>query len=202
MLSYNEYLFLAIAYLLGSVAFGVIITRLLGLGDITKKGSGNIGATNVVRVAGKKIGGIVFLLDFLKGLLPAFIYKSFLLSSETSVALYLIAFASVIGHILPIWHKFKGGKGVATGFGAILAIDYILFLIAILLWIITYKLSKISSASALVSYGLIPFIGFAMHQNNFFLISFLMSLSAIIFYKHIPNIKRLLNGEEKPFRKN
>ncbi len=203
--AFNEYLFLIIAYLLGSVAFGVIITKFLGLGDITKQGSGNIGATNVVRVAGKKVGGLVFALDLLKGFLPAFIYKMYFFEADSNstphYAIYLIAMASVLGHIFPIWRKFKGGKGVATGLGAILALKPVIFLLTIFIWLLTYKTTRISSLSALASFGIIPFLSFGIYQNNFYLLFFLISLSLIIYFKHISNIKRLLNGEEKPFTK-
>lgn len=193
MPGFNEYLFIAIAYLLGSVAFGSILTRICGFGDISKQGSGNIGATNVVRVAGKKLGAATFLLDFLKGFLPAFIYSQII---SDALAVYIVAMASVVGHIFPIWNKFKGGKGVATGFGAILAVSYMLLLVAIGFWVATYKLKKISSLSALVSYGLLPFVSFFIYPENKYLMIFLFILSVIVFVRHKANIKRLLNGEE------
>ncbi len=200
MFGFNEYLFLAIAYLLGSIPFGAVLVKMLGLGDIRSQGSGNIGATNVVRVAGKKIGAVVFLLDFIKGFLPAFMYMN--CCGEENSARFFIAFTAVLGHVFPIWLKFKGGKGVATGFGAILSIDSTLFFIAVSLWVITYLITKTSSLSALVSYGLLPFISFFIYSNNTHLFIFLAALSLLIFFRHIANIKRLLNGEERSFKKN
>lgn len=199
MFGFNEYLFLSIAYLLGSIPFGAVLVKMIGLGDIRSQGSGNIGATNVVRVAGKKIGAVVFLLDLIKGFLPAYMYINCFGGDDMNK--YCIAATAVLGHIFPVWLKFKGGKGVATGFGAILSVNPVLFLVAVGLWLIAYFTTKISSVSALVSYGLLPFVAFFVYQGENLMI-FLFLLTLLIYFRHYANIKRLLNGEEKPFKKN
>lgn len=197
MFSFNEYIIFILSYLLGSVPFGLIIVKLKGLGNISQQGSGNIGATNVVRVAGKKLGAITFLLDFLKGFIPVDIYQYFY--PENYLVISIIALLSVVGHIFTPWLKFKGGKGVATGIGVIFAINYLVGLLCIITWLACFKASKISSASALLSFGLMPFY-FFFTGENYIIITFGAILSILVFAKHHSNIKKLLNGEESSFR--
>lgn len=196
MFSFNEYLFFVLAYLIGSIPFGVIIARMYGLGDITKLGSGNIGATNLTRVGGKKLGSITFLLDFMKSALPTFAFKSLFPGNDG----YLIcALLAVIGHILPVFNNFKGGKGVASSFGALLAVSPLIFLLTAATWVATFLITRISSASAILAFSLMP-VFTATITSNFRVMIFAIILSLIIFICHLSNIKRLLNGEEKKFK--
>ena len=201
MFAFNEYLLFGFSYLLGSIPFGVIVVKFAGLGDIYKQGSGNIGATNIVRVAGKKLGVITFLLDFIKGIVPSLIFFNFYNEISENEVLAIIAVLTILGHCFPIWLKFKGGKGVATSFGIVLALSYQVFLIVVLIWFLAFKLSKTSSIGALVAYGLLPFVSFAVNtkQDPSLLICYFL-ISVIIFVRHIPNIKRLLKNEEKSFK--
>ena len=198
MFTFNEYLYFIVAYLIGSVPFGIIVARMAGIGDITKQGSGNIGATNVARVGGKKLGAICFLLDFLKCYIPTTIYIMYFGFNDGAL---ITALLSVIGHILPVFNRFKGGKGVATGFGALMAINPYICLVSILLWAACFFTTRISSASALFSFAMMPFVFFVMGSTNHQMI-FAIALSLIIYARHIDNIKRLLNGNEKGFKAN
>jgi glycerol-3-phosphate acyltransferase PlsY len=194
--SFNEYLFFAVAYLIGSIPFGVIVSKIAGIGDITKQGSGNIGATNVARVGGKKLGFITFFLDFTKGCLPAVIFIEYFGASLSALIFSLLL---IIGHIFPIFNKFKGGKAVATSFGVIFTISPIVGIFTALLWLACFKITKISSASALFSFALMPFsFLFVTNQNQ--VLIFAMAVSLIIYIRHIENIKRLIMGSEKSFK--
>jgi len=135
-----------ISYLFGSILFGVIVSKFLKIGNLREEGSGNIGATNIARVSGnKKIGILVAILDGLKGAVPVILARH--LGFDQQVA--IVGTAAVLGHIFPIWHKFKGGKGVATFLGMNLAINYTIGIKLILIWIITFAISKISSCASL-----------------------------------------------------
>ena len=197
MFSFNEYLFLPLAYLIGSIPFGVFVAKLGGIKDITKQGSGNIGATNILRVGGKKLGALTFILDFLKGLVPITIY--IYLYGLTIFTLYG-AVLCVIGHIFPIFNKFKGGKGVATSLGVIMAINPQVCLIMLALWVLLFLITKISSASALFIFAMMPFVILVINSQNKEFMIFGIVLSIIIYLSHTANIKRLLNGTEKSFK--
>lgn len=177
---------------MGSIPFGIIVAKLTGLGDLTKQGSGNIGATNVVRVGGRKLGAVTFLLDFLKGCLPTILYINIF---GTGPGEFICALLTVIGHIFSVFNKFKGGKGVATGFGVIMAADPTICIISLLLWLGCFLVTRISSASALFSFAMTPFIVFILSDDKN-LIAFSILLSLIIYITHYENIKRLLNGRE------
>ncbi len=197
MFTFNEYLFFIASYLLGSIPFGIIVAKLYGVKDITQHGSGNIGATNVVRVSGKKAGALCFMLDFCKGLIPVLLYMHYFGINEGR---FIVALLVVIGHILPVFNRFRGGKGVATGFGVLMAISPFLGFSAILLWVACFLTTRISSASALFSYSFMPFFLLPITDNVYAMI-FAVILSLIIYIRHIDNIKRLLKGKEKPFAK-
>ena len=200
MLPFNEYIIFTFAALLGSIPFGLIIVKFSGLGNISQQGSGNIGATNVVRVAGKKLGALTFICDLLKGLIPLVIYKYFY--PESYLGMAIVASIAILSHMFTPWLKFKGGKGVATGFGVLLGINPIIALATIFTWIVAYKSTKVSSIGALASYGLLPiyFFFFEPSKSKELLI-FSIILSIVIWLKHHENIKRLLNGEENAFKK-
>ncbi len=198
MFSFNEYLYFIAAYLIGSVPFGIIVAKVAGVGDITKQGSGNIGATNVARVGGKKLGTATFILDFLKCYIPTTIYIDQFGYGDGAL---ICAFLIVIGHILPVFNRFRGGKGVACGFGALLALNPYVCIISLLIWLACFLTTRISSASALLSFALMPFVLFMVNTSaSTNLMLFALALSAVIYIRHIENIKRLLGGNEKGFK--
>ena len=188
-------------YLIGSVPFGLVLTKMSGLGDIRNIGSGNIGATNVLRTGNKKIAFLTLILDGSKGALALFLLTS-ILTNTSILSLYnyeliisVVAISSILGHCFPIWLNFKGGKGVATGFGAILFLNLIVGIIALIIWLLIAKLFKISSMSALISYFLIPFLMVFNSAENYFIIASIF-ISLICWFQHRENIKRLLNRTE------
>jgi glycerol-3-phosphate acyltransferase PlsY len=187
-----------IAYLAGSIPFGLVLSELFGKGNLRKKGSKNIGATNVLRTQGKVLGFLTFFLDFLKGMIPCY----FLESGNEIVNLMIIA-APVLGHIFPVWLKFKGGKGVATFFGVICAMHFSVFIGAVTMWIAVFAITKISSIAGLVSilfscliFFLVSYCSFCGEDGNFHQLYVVLSLAVIIFIKHHDNIKRLVNKKE------
>ena len=188
-------------YFLGSIPFGLILTKISGLGDIRKIGSGNIGATNVLRTGNKKIALFTLLLDGGKGAV-AICLITIILTKVFDNNFYMLGFyqctvaiSAVVGHCFPIWLRFKGGKGVATGFGVILSLNLNIGIVALLIWVLIAKVFKISSMSALIAYFLIPILMFYFETENiYFLSSFIISL--ICFVQHRENIKRLINRSE------
>ena len=201
---HSHLLFLSVflfGYFMGSIPFGLLLSKLSGLGDIRNIGSGNIGATNVLRTGNKKIALLTLILDGTKGGLaiyvvsisPSFIEFHFTININFFQS--LVAVSAVIGHCFPIWLNFKGGKGVATGFGTIIFLNIYVGVIALLIWLSIAKLYRISSLSALISYLFIPIsMFFFTSEKSFFLASVLISL--ICYLQHRENIKRLLNGSE------
>ena len=188
-------------YLIGSIPFGLILTKLSGLGDIRNIGSGNIGATNVLRTGNKKLAFITLIMDAGKGAfaiyLGVLLFNFLEISNFVSLELLksIIATVSVVGHCFPIWLKFKGGKGVATGLGAILFFNLTIGIIALLIWIIIAKLFKMSSLSALFTYFMIPILMYYYDKENSFFIASLL-ITIICWFQHRENIKRLLKGLE------
>ncbi|WP_299238838.1 glycerol-3-phosphate 1-O-acyltransferase PlsY [Sulfurihydrogenibium sp.] len=189
----NFIVYLIITYLLGSIPFGLIVSKLFGK-DIRKEGSGNIGATNVTRVLGKKAGFLVLILDMLKGFLPVYIAKYIFDAKLVS----LLAIASVIGHCFSIYLKFKGGKGVATAFGVLIALSYKTALIVSMFWLgaflVSGYVSLASMLSASVSWVVINFI-----ENNIYYTYAAFIIGLIIIIKHKDNLDRLLKGTEYRF---
>ena len=194
-------LFSFLGYLIGSIPFGLILTKMSGLGDIRDIGSGNIGATNVLRTGNKKIAFLTLILDGSKGALALFLLTSILTKASIfsiynlELIMSVVAVYSVLGHCFPIWLNFKGGKGVATGFGIILFINLLVGIIALLIWFLIAKFFKISSMSALVAYFLIPFLMTFNSMENYFIIASIF-ISSICWFQHRENIKRLLNRTE------
>jgi glycerol-3-phosphate acyltransferase PlsY len=189
----NFIVYLIITYLLGSIPFGLIISKLFGK-DIRKEGSGNIGATNVTRVLGKRAGLLVLILDMLKGFLPIYIAKSIFDIKLVS----LLAIASVIGHCFSFFLKFKGGKGVATAIGVLLALSSKTALIVIMFWLGVFLasgyVSLASMLSASISWVIINFI-----ENNIYYTYAVFIIGLIIILKHKDNLDRLLKGTEYRF---
>lgn len=181
-------------YLLGSIPFGLVLTRLAGYGDIRKIGSGNIGATNVLRTGNKPLALVVLLLDSGKGAIAA-IAAGVVFGREPAIAAGVVAgVAAVIGHNFPIWLKFKGGKGVATTLGALIAISWPVGLGACATWAAIAALFRISSLAALVALGAAPVIAWAL--GDMLATVAAGFLAVLVWSRHHANIKRLLKGEE------
>lgn len=180
----------ALGYLLGSVPFGLVITRLLGLGDLRKIGSGNIGATNVLRTGNKPAALATLLLDSGKGAIAVLIARYTLGETAAQVA----GAAAFIGHIYPVWLRFQGGKGVATFLGTMIALAWPVGLAACAVWLATAVVMRISSLSALVSAAAtVPLAYFLGHRDLMMLAA---GLSVLIFWRHRSNIARLAMGTE------
>ena len=183
-----------IAYMLGSIPFGKIVTKLLTGEDITKTGSKNIGATNVYRTVSKKAGLLVLLLDGIKPIIAqVIIYYFFTQFYQNYKFLYFLV--SIIGHIFPIWLMFKGGKGVACFFGGYLIITPIPTLIAITVWLLTVKITKTSSLGGLISIFLLTIYQIVSNYGSLNKIT-IFTIMLLIFWKHTENIKRLIQGKE------
>ena len=179
-----------IAYLLGSVPFGVVITRALGLGDLRQIGSGNIGATNVLRTGNKGAALATLLLDAGKGAIAVLIARA--LAAED--AAQLAGFAAFLGHLYPVWLRFKGGKGVATFLGTLIALAWPVGLLACGVWVLMVLATRISSASALASAAATPLILWLHGPAS--LIALALALAALVWIRHTANIRRLLSGTE------
>ena len=178
-----------ISYLMGSIPFGLILTKIFLNKDIREIGSGNIGATNVLRTGKKIIGYSTLVLDILKAVAPVIYVKLFYQDF-----LYIASLCAFLGHVFPVWLKFKGGKGVATYVGILFAINIYFGIIFTISWFITFFISKYSSLSSLVGAASIPIYLLILTQFNqvfFFIIMFIL-----IFFTHRENIKRLKNKEE------
>jgi acyl phosphate:glycerol-3-phosphate acyltransferase len=186
----NVLLALLVGYLFGSVPFGVIVTRIAGAGDLRSIGSGNIGATNVLRTGRKGLAAMTLLGDMLKGT-AAVILVSQLVLPDTALAAGLAAF---FGHLFPVWLRFKGGKGVATYLGVILGLHWPLALIFAALWLATAYLTRYSSLSALIASVLTPVFAFYLGGTDIAVVLFFMT--AVLWWMHRANIARLMAGTE------
>lgn len=178
-------------YLLGSVPFGLVISKAAGLGDIRKIGSGNIGATNVLRTGRKDLALATLLLDSGKGAIAVIIMG---LIFDYNAAM-LAGFFALVGHCYPVWLDFKGGKGVATTLGTLLALSPFVGFITCVIWLVTALLSRISSLSALVAVGSSPLIAHLLTGNSN-LSGLCAMITALVYIKHRENIKRIFNGDE------
>ena len=185
------YLLIA-SYLIGSISSAVIICKALSLPDPRTQGSKNPGATNVLRVGGKKIAAFVLIFDGLKGAVPVFIgdYYGFGL-----IALTLTALCTFLGHIFPVFFRFRGGKGVATYLGGLIAINLLVGLIFSLIWLLVAKVLKISSLAALIATALSPFY-FYLITGDLRSTAIIGLISLLIFFTHRDNIKRIINKDE------
>lgn len=181
-----------LGYLMGSLSSAIIVCRLLGLPDPREQGSGNPGATNVLRFGGKKVAIVVLLGDALKGLIPV------LIAHAMHADLWIVAavgFAAFLGHLYPVFFKFQGGKGVATSLGVLLGFNWLVGLAVIVTWLLVAVISRISSLSALTAMLLAPaYLWFWLYDIHLVLASGLMTL--LLFWRHRSNIQRLLDGTE------
>jgi glycerol-3-phosphate acyltransferase PlsY len=181
-----------LAYLIGSIPFGFLVAKMRGI-DISQVGSGNIGATNIARNLGWKLGAVVGILDFAKSFIPVLMAK--VLFAQTGLVL-LVSIMPVIGHIFPVWLHFKGGKGVATIFGLLGAYFGMLYFLGFLvIWLFAVKKIRLMSLVNLVVALLIP-LAFWLKFNELAFILFGLLLCSIIWISHRANIKRLLAGKE------
>ena len=187
-----EWLFVPAAYLIGSISSAIIICRLMGLPDPREQGSGNPGATNVMRIGGKKAAGITLLGDMLKGLCPVYAANVLGLPVELVAATGLAAF---MGHLYPVFFSFKGGKGVATSVGVLLGFFWMLGFAFMATWLLIYKLGKISSLSALVASILSPIFAWFIVGDQA-IVAACAVMMAFLLWRHKGNIQRLLAGEE------
>ena len=178
-----------LSYLLGSIPFGFIITKIFLKKDIRKIGSGNIGATNVLRTGNKIIGYATLLLDVLKAVLPIIFIKI-----NYPEYVFISALSVFIGHVFPVWLKFRGGKGVDTYVGILCCINIYLGISFGLVWLITFLIFKYSSLSSLIGSFSIPIINFFIFNDE--IVFFFIIMFVLIFYTHRENIKRLLNHTE------
>ena len=178
-----------ISYLMGSIPFGLLLTKIFLKKDIREIGSGNIGATNVLRTGNKTIGYITLILDILKAVAPVIYVKIFYQDF-----LYIASLCAFLGHVFPIWLKFKGGKGVATYVGILFAINFYFGIIFAISWFVTFFISKFSSLSSLVGAASIPI--YLLILTQFDQVIFFTIMFVLIFFTHRENIKRLKNQEE------
>jgi acyl phosphate:glycerol-3-phosphate acyltransferase len=179
-----------LGYLCGSIPFGLLLTRAAGLGDVRKIGSGNIGATNVLRTGSRWIAALTLILDVLKGFVPV-VAAARIWNADAAI---VAGIGALVGHILPVWLRFKGGKGVATYIGVLASLYWPLALLFILIWLIVAAGSRISSLSALAATAVVTATSFAVAPGQ--LPIALLIISIVIFITHRANLLRLLRNRE------
>ena len=176
-------------YLIGSIPFGLLLTKAAGLGDIRQVGSGNIGATNVLRTGRKGLAAATLILDGLKGAVAVLLARHFLGDQDL-----VVGAAAVLGHLFPVWLGFRGGKGVATGLGVLLAAAWPVGLACCALWLVAAKVLKMSSAAALAAFAAAPLFALVLSSADHALMALLIAI--LVFWRHEANIRRLLAGTE------
>jgi len=179
-----------LSYLLGSVPFGVVITRAMGLGDLRQIGSGNIGATNVLRTCNKRAAAATLILDAAKGAVAVLVARAVVGEDAAQLA----ALCSFLGHLFPVWLRFRGGKGVATFLGTLLALDWRVGLAACATWAVMAALSRISSLAALSAAALSTLWLIVFQEGQMMLL--VMVLTLLVYVRHWPNLERIKNGTE------
>ena len=181
-------------YLLGSLPFGLILARLTGAGDIRKIGSGNIGATNVLRTGRKGLAAATLALDMAKGAVPVLIAGNW--GPDVQIC---AGFGAFLGHLFPVWLRFKGGKGVATALGVWLAIAFPVGIAACAAWLVFGLVTRYSSIASMASMGLTPVFAW-LFMRDLQLVEFAVAIAALVIFRHHGNIGRLLRGEESKIR--
>lgn len=185
-------IFILAAYLIGSFSSAITLSKIMGFADPRSEGSNNPGATNVLRIAGKKAAALTLFGDLLKGFVPVLIAN--FVVQDTLLAV-LTGFSAFLGHCFPAFYQFKGGKGVATAFGFILAFDWISGFAVVAIWLIVAKVFKLSSLAAIIAFIFLPAIHFWLYSG--LIISGILSLlTLILIFRHKDNISRMLSGEE------
>ena len=199
----DSYILLAISYIFGSLPFGLILCALFGYGDIRKIGSGNIGATNVLRTGNKILALITLLLDSGKGAIAVGLCALFTTNNifagstlNTHTLYVLCAFSAIIGHCFPVWLKFKGGKGVATTLGGLLGALPLTGLACCLVWLVSAFISRISSLSALIATAAAPLIAQYFYGDLTGVTLPVCGITVLVWAKHHANIRRIFKGEE------
>lgn len=188
-----QILSILLSYLLGAVPFGLLFAKVFSGVDVRTVGSGNIGATNVLRSSGKKAAILTLLADMLKGFLPPVLA---MLAFQNDYLCVLSGAAAILGHNFPVYLDFKGGKGVATSFGVMLAVSPLIGLISLLAWLIAAYIWRYSSLSALISFALYPLLTFAIYPASEPHGLLALFIAGLIYVRHRENIKRLLAGTE------
>lgn len=188
----REWLLIPLAYLVGSVSSAIIVCRLLNLPDPRQQGSKNPGATNVLRLGGKKAAAITLLGDMLKGYLPVVLANAL---NVGPLPLALVGLAAFLGHLYPLFFEFKGGKGVATALGALAGFSLLLGLAILLTWLAVAAVSRISSLAALTAAALAPLYGWWLLKESALTMTIFV-MSGLLIWRHRGNIARLLAGEE------
>ena len=182
-------------YLLGSIPFGMVVARFMGLGNLREIGSGNIGATNVLRSGNKKAAALTLLFDAGKGAVIVLLARKF----ATEDAAQIAGLAAILGHCFPVWLKFKGGKGVATYFGLMIALSPVVGLAAGAIWLVVAAISRYSSLAALMAAGWAPIVVAFITDGQIFALASV--LAVLIYVRHAANIGRLRRGEESKIGK-
>lgn len=183
------------AYLIGSVSSAVLVCRLLGYPDPRDTGSHNPGATNVLRIAGKPAAALTFAGDLLKGVLPVLLAR---LLGLAPVAVACTGMLAVLGHIYPLFFQFRGGKGIATAFGLIFVLNWLVGVLTGAVWILVFAITRISSLASLLAFAAMPAFFYWQKPTIFWP---MLALTFLVYFRHHDNIKRLLRGEEGSFRK-
>ena len=183
------FIIIIISYLMGSIPFGLLLTKIFLNKDIRNVGSGNIGATNALRTGNKSIGYATLISDILKAVIPVIFVKIYY-----TEYLYISSLSVFLGHVFPIWLKFKGGKWVATYVGILSCINIYLGVVFGIVWFVIFLIFKYSSLSSLIGSLSIPIINFFIFKNE--VVFFFVIMFVLIFYTHRENIKRLLNSTE------
>ena len=194
----DNLLLIIIFYIIGSLPFALIFTKLFGFGDIRNIGSGNVGATNVLRTGNKFLAFSVLCLDIFKGFLPFLILQMYFEDINLLNKVLLCHFA-ILGHIYPVWLKFKGGKGVATYIGFLFGLNPYIALSFLLVWLLIAFASKYSSLGSLIGILVVPTY-FIFVNFNLYILIFFIYLTLIIYLKHTENIKRLINKTESKIK--
>lgn len=190
-INFENVLILIICYFIGSIPFGLLISLFLNKNDPRLVGSKNIGATNIARASGWKLGFLTLICDILKGYMPLIFFKGHALSFE------LMILSIFVGHLFPIWIKFKGGKGIAVIIGCLLGYNVIYGLTFLFIWLVVALMSKYSSLSALIASSSVLIIIFLKNDPLITVMSIMVSM---IFFKHFSNIERLIKGEESKIK--
>jgi len=193
----NQIFLISSAYLIGSLSFGIIVSKFLNLSDPRTIGSKNPGATNVMRTGNKLAAVLTLLGDILKATI---VVKIVILIGLNELETMQVCIAVLIGHTFPIYYKFKGGKGVATALGILLATNWILALSAIFIWLVIFSIWRYSSLSAIIASLSVPIISYFLNETSYILLTNIL-ITALIIFNHASNIKNLIKGIEPSFKK-
>jgi len=187
----STFIFMILAYLLGSISTAIIVCKALGLADPRTEGSKNPGATNVLRIAGKQAAMGVLAADALKGMIPVLLARFF---GVSGFGLGMVALAATAGHIFPAYYKFKGGKGVATAIGGFIGLSFLGGLIAGLLWVATAAITRYASLSSVIAVGVAPVLLVMFGRGAYF--TPVIAIAALVIWRHMENIQQLKAGTE------